>query len=124
MALRQNARAVTAVPSGEFHCSTQLRDNPAGDGMEFVDLQQQSLVALHHAGVFERVRRIQLSDKSANISIWTCPRDYRERAQEIRDAQDSPIGCGHTGIRNIAGGGYTCLHDTCNVEVERDEVNL
>jgi hypothetical protein len=122
MALRQHARAVAGVPSGEFHTSTQLRDNPAGEGVAFVDVEQQTLTALRHAGVFERVRRVRLADRSANISIWTCPRAYRERAQEIRDGQDSPIGCGHTGIHNIAGGGYTCLNDDCDVEVARAEV--
>jgi hypothetical protein len=125
MALRQHTRAVAETPGGEFHCSVQLRDDAAGDGLAFVDIQSQTLIALNHAGVFERERRVRPADNSGpSISVWTCPREYRERAQEMVEGRDSPIGCGHTGIRNKEGGGYTCLNDDCDREVEREEVDL
>jgi hypothetical protein len=60
----------------------------------------------------------------SSVTVWLCPDRVRERAQEIVDSFESPVGCGHTGVRNLRNGGYTCTDDTCDIEVSRAEVDL
>jgi len=97
----------------------------AGSDLEFYDLDTSIVLQLSYTGIFEERGSRRLAGRcGSRVKTWTCPREYRERAQVVLDGWDSPVGCGHTGIRNIPRGGYTCTTDDCDVEVRREEVDL
>jgi len=123
--IQKHARAIASAPADEFHCSAELADEEAGGDLEFHDLDTSILLQLSYSGIFEERGSRRLAGRcGSRVKTWTCPAEYRERAQAVIDGWNSPIGCGHTGVRNIPGGGYTCTTDDCDVEVGRSEVEL
>jgi len=124
-AIQKHARVIASAPADEFHCSQELAASEAGGGLEFHDIDTSIVLQLSHTGIFEERGSQRLDGRcGSRVKVWTCPPEYRERAQAVLDSWNSPIGCGHTGVRNIPGGGFTCCNDDCDVEVPRDEVNL
>jgi len=123
--IQKHARVIASAPTDEFHCSQELADDEAGSDLEFHDIDTSIVLQLSYTGIFkERGSRRLFGRCGSRVKTWTCPREYRERAQAVLDGWDSPIGCGHTGVRNIPRGGYTCCNDDCDVEVGRSEVEL
>jgi|APHM01.1.fsa_nt_gi hypothetical protein len=121
--IRAHGRVIANAPAEEFHISTRLCDDPAGDGLTHYPVQAQTARILSSKDVFKRVRRVRFERRSnPGVVLWRCPRKFRERAQQLVENWDSPIGCGHTGIRNVRDGGFTCTTDDCDREVERGEV--
>jgi len=123
--IQKHARVIASAPDDEFHCSAELAADEAGSDLEFHEVGTSIVLQLSHTGIFEERGSRRLAGRcGSRVKTWTCRPEYRERAQEVLDGWDSPIGCGHTGVRNIPGGGYTCTTDDCDVEVPRDEVEL
>jgi hypothetical protein len=119
--LRAHCRAVAQLPAGPWHISTRVRDNDNVDeDAEFAGVSKQTVMTLHRHGIIEPVGVIETKHRAEGVSIWQCRRQYRERAQEILAARDGPVGCGHTGLRNLRDGGFTCTDDDCDVEVSRE----
>jgi hypothetical protein len=122
--IKKHARVIAHAPGDEFHCSATL----AGDGdtgLSFYDIDTDIVMQLSYTGIFKRTGSTKRTDRGGSrVKTWTCPDEYRERAQAVLDGWDSPIGCGHTGVRNIPGGGFTCTTDDCDVEVPREGVDL
>jgi len=122
--IRRHARVIPSAPAGEFHCSGRLAGDER-DGLSFHDIDTSTVIQLSHVGIFEQRGSVKRLDKSGSrVKTWAVAAEYRERAQAVLDGWNSPIGCGHTGVRNIRGGGFTCCNDDCDVEVRRGEVDL
>lgn len=123
--IQKHARVIASAPDDEFHCSAELADDEAGSDLNFHDIDTSIVQQLSHTGIFEECGSRRLAGQcGSRVKTWTCPREYRERAQAVLEGWNSPIGCGHTGVRNIPRGGYTCCNDDCDVEVPREEVEL
>jgi len=118
-------RAIANAPGDEFHCSSNLNGDEREGDLSFYELDSGVVLKMSYTGIFELQGCRRPSGRSlSRVKVWTCPPEYRERAQAVLDGWESPVGCGHTGVRNIPGGGFTCTTDGCDVEVPRDEVNL
>jgi|APHM01.1.fsa_nt_gi hypothetical protein len=122
--MQAQARTVSLLPAGRWHVSERIRDDPhVGDGLTYYELPTATVKRLHANSLIERAGQVAPStDTGSSVTVWRCPERYRDRAQQIVDRRDSPVGCGHSGIRNIPGGGFSCTHDDCDVEVPRAEV--
>jgi len=124
-AIQNHPRVIARAPADEFHCSSNLNGDAAEGDLSFYDLDSGVVLKMSYTGIFELRGRRRPSGRSlSRVKVWTCPAEYREHAQDVLDSWNSPIGCGHTGVRNIPGGGFTCCNDDCEVEVRRDEVDL
>jgi hypothetical protein len=75
----------------------------------------------------QRTRIIQVSRpgqrtnhrvKAYRLEPWAA-----ELAQDIIAGRGSRLPCGHSGIRNLRGGGFACAFDGCDKEFSREEVD-
>jgi hypothetical protein len=122
--MRAQARTVSRLPRGRWHISERIRDDPhAAAELTYHEISKATVMGLHASSLIKVVGRVQPTNGAgSSVTVWLCPERYRERAQEIVDSRDSPVGCGHSGVRNLRDGGFTCTDDDCDVEVSRAEV--
>ena len=120
--VRSHADTLARLPAGPFHSSQRVRDNGVDEPRPYVAVDPNEIEKLVARGVVDRVTRETGHCRCYNI--YRVPADVRERAQEIVERRDSPVGCGHSGIRNLGDGWYTCTSDNCDVRVRREEVEL
>ena len=118
MFIRHHATTIADLPTGEFHVVIS-RDV---SGATFAEVGQENLQKLRTMGAIRKVEKRKTSGSA--YPIWRVDETVRQRAEELVASRDSPCGCGHTGIRNLGGGWYSCTNDDCDVQVRRSEVSL
>jgi len=109
------------IPRGKFVTSEhgrEVTDYP------FADISESTRRKLQCAGLLEReYRRTPSNQRDGNgTCIWELSDAAHERAAEWAATINSPCGCGHSGIRNLGDGEYTCTTDDCDVRVSREVV--
>lgn len=87
----------------------------AGDVLD--DGAQWIVRELANNDLAERERRGANRDDN-NVHRWRVKRHVYQRAKE-RVARIETLSCGHTGIRNVRGGGFECNH--CGATISREE---
>ena len=118
--VRSHADTLARLPEGPFHSEQYIRDSGVDEPRPYVAVDPNEIERLVARGVVDRVARETGHYRCYNI--YRVPTGVRERAQEIVESRNSPCGCGHTGIRNLGDGRYTCCNDNCDVRVRREEV--
>jgi len=117
MFIRHHATTIVDLPAGEFHRVTSR----AVDGAEFAEISHAKFEKLQAADVLTKVEKRR--SRGSPYHIWRVDETVRQRAEELVASRDSPCGCGHTGIRNLGDGWYSCTNDDCDVRVRRSEVS-
>lgn len=87
----------------------------AGDVLD--DAAQRIIRGLASNGLIERERRGG-GRKTSNVHQWRVKDRVYERAQK-RVERIETLPCGHTGIRNVRGGGFECKQ--CGETISREE---
>lgn len=77
---------------------------------------EETLNKFHQKGIIEIVEQAQQDSYRYNI-YRTAPAAY----EYVQLLPDPPSSCGHTGIRNLGAGRFTCTNDQCDVEFGREE---
>lgn len=77
------------------------------------------LTRLERMDIVERVDKQQ--SESSWYYRWSLTDQAERYAREILADRDE-LPCGHSGVRNLAEGGYTCAFDQCDAEFGRETV--
>jgi hypothetical protein len=112
---RKHARAIDDLPPNPFVTADAETVHPQAD------LPHHLKQLFHRRGVLQRVDKVSV-DGSSYVCLWSVSSDIRQVAAEHVAHHDSPCGCGHSGIRNLGDGRYTCTTDDCDARVSREEV--
>jgi hypothetical protein len=113
---RKHARAIDDLPPNPFVTAALNTEYPQAD------LPHHLKQLFHRRGLLQRVDKVS-PDGSSYVCLWTVSADIREVAAEHVAHHCSPCGCGHSGIRNLGDGEYTCTTDSCDVRVSREVVD-
>jgi len=93
------------------------------DTVPTVEVAEGLQKRLRANGLVARVDRVRVNNGSP-CAIVEMPAGVRRRLREMAAQTDSPCGCGHSGVRNLGDGWFSCARDYCDVEVRREEVEL
>ena len=120
-ALPSYARTIVEAPEGEFIVDEVARRR--GEGLPHHTIHPPTLRRLRELGLVVTVERRRTANHHW-YRVLRVPPHVRARAEEIvaDRRRRSKCGCGHTGIRNLGDGQYTCCNDDCDVRVSREEV--
>jgi hypothetical protein len=88
------------------------------------DLPEWLWRKLWSTGVVDRVDKVRSRNGGSMVSIWTMAPAKRAYVRRHADQTESLFECGHSGIDNRDGGGFSCGRDYCDIEVPRAEVQL
>jgi hypothetical protein len=95
------------------------------DSLPRAILSRTAAIQLRNADLMTQVRKHKSpNDLNRRRWVWTTPTAIHDRAVDLARAQSSPCGCGHSGIRNLGDGEFTCTTDSCDIRVPREEVDL
>jgi len=120
--VEQHALAIHQLPRGEFVTSERAGEL---ERFAFADLSNSTKRKLRCAGILRAVGRVRERDgrlTETRARVWRVADAAHDYAAEIVAETDSPCGCGHSGIRNLGDGEYTCTTDSCDVRVSREVV--
>jgi len=121
---KQQAHAIDRLPRGEFVTSVRAGEL---DQFQYADLTMEMKRTLRCAGILLAVGYVRNRTDALNPGqerIWEVEDVVHDYAAEVVDSLNSPCGCGHSGIRNLGDGVFTCSTDGCDVRVSREEVDL
>jgi len=120
--VRQHAAVIHQLPRGEFVTSERAGEL---DTFTFADLSLSTKRTLRCAGILRDVGRVREHDDRLTQTrgrVWVIEDAAHDYAAEVVAETNSPCGCGHSGIRNLGDGEYTCTTDSCDVRVSREVV--
>ena len=119
--LSSYARTLAEAPEGEFIVDSQARRR--GEDLPHHTIHSPALRRLRELGLVVEVERRRTANHHW-YRVLRIPLYVRARAEEIIHdrRRRSPCGCGHSGIRNLGDGWYSCCNDDCDVRVSREEV--
>jgi hypothetical protein len=109
------------LPDGGVPFSFSAR---ADIGCPTADIPEWLWRQLWSSDIIERDTKVQSNGGGSMVSVWTISLAKRERVRQLAEETESPCGCGHSGIDNRDGGGFSCGRDYCDIEVKRAEVEL
>jgi hypothetical protein len=103
----------------------RAREEIHRDSLPRAILSRTAAIQLRNADLMTQVRKHKSpNDLNRRRWVWTTPDPVHDRAADYARAQSSPCGCGHSGIRNLGDGEFTCTTNSCDVRVPREEVDL